>query len=200
MIKKNTFEKFFEVNQSFKNHKIKITYLELFLSNLIFKNTNVLKNRYLHIKFDEKVHIGNKKVDIDDKKVDIRSLNLTSLMKKNIDSLIKNLSKNECFGRNEIIRVLNLSPSGASKLISKLLDFAVIKPVVGHGKGNIKFITTQNLNEDYNNMFKQIAIAEYNPNDEKNKKIISKCNKYTYKINSIKQNGTWLFSEDKIFN
>ena len=58
----------------------------------------------------------------------------------------------------------------------------------------------QNLNEDYKNMFKQIAIAEYNPNDEKNKYIISKCNKYTYKINSIKQNGTWLFGEDKIFN
>lgn len=58
----------------------------------------------------------------------------------------------------------------------------------------------QNLNEDYKNMFKQIAIAEYNPNDEKNKYIISKCNEYTYKINSIKQNGTWLFGEDKIFN
>lgn len=53
------------------------------------------------------------------------------------------------------------------------------------------------MSEDYKNMFKQIAIAEYNPNDEDNKYIVSKCNEYTYKLNTIKQDGTWLFGEDK---
>lgn len=53
------------------------------------------------------------------------------------------------------------------------------------------------MNEDYKNMFSQISIAEYNPNDEDNNYIISKCNEYTYKLNTIKQDGTWLLGEDK---
>ena len=52
------------------------------------------------------------------------------------------------------------------------------------------------MNEDYKNMFNQISIAEYNPNDEDNKYLISKCNEYTYKINTIIQDGTWLLGED----
>ena len=55
----------------------------------------------------------------------------------------------------------------------------------------------QCMDEDYKNMFKQIAIAEYNPNDTDNKYIISKCNEYTYKLNTIKQDGTWLLGEEK---
>ena len=54
------------------------------------------------------------------------------------------------------------------------------------------------MEEDYKNMFKQISIAEYNPNDKDNKYLISKCNEYTYKINTIIQNGSWLLGEDKI--
>ena len=53
------------------------------------------------------------------------------------------------------------------------------------------------MDEDYKNMFKQIAIAEYNPNDSDNKYIVSRCNEYTYKLNNIKQDGTWLLGEDK---
>ena len=53
------------------------------------------------------------------------------------------------------------------------------------------------MDEDYKNMFKQISIAEYNPNDKENKYLISKCNEYTYKINTIEQDGTWLLGEDK---
>ena len=57
-------------------------YLELFLNNLIYNENNELKNRYLHIKFEEKVDIEGKKVDIEGKKVDIHSLKLTSKTKK----------------------------------------------------------------------------------------------------------------------
>lgn len=56
----------------------------------------------------------------------------------------------------------------------------------------------QSMDEDYRNMFTQIAIAEYNPNDEDNYYIISKCNEYTYKLNSIEQDGNWQLGEDKI--
>lgn len=117
-------------------------YLELFLSNLIFNDKNDLKNRYLHIKYEEKVDIETKKVDIKAKKVDIQSLKLTSPIKKNIAILYKEFSKAKYFGRSEIINTLNLSSSGASKLISKLLDLNVIIPILGHGKGKYCFNIT----------------------------------------------------------
>ncbi len=117
-------------------------YLELFLKNLIYNENNELKNRYLHIRFEEKVDIEDGKVDIESKKVDIHSLKLTSKMKINIDALYRTLSTFDYFGRNEIINALNISPAGASKLISKLLEFKVIRPVLGHGKGKYCFNIT----------------------------------------------------------
>ena len=68
-------------------------------------------------------------------KVDIESLNITLAMKKNIISLFKILSNHEYFGRSEIINILNMSASGTSKLITKLLDLRLIKPFSGYGKG-----------------------------------------------------------------
>lgn len=103
------------------------------MNDLIFGTNNELKNRYLHI-------CWNKKVDIELEKVDIESKNLTLTMKKNINSLFDSLSDLEYFGRSEIIKVLNMSSSGASKLISKLLDLQIIKPIFGHGKGKYCFI------------------------------------------------------------
>ena len=69
-------------------------------------------------------------------------MNLTSKMKKNVDNLYESLSKVEYFGRKEVINALNISPAGASKLISKLLEFKVIRPVLGHGKGKYCFNIT----------------------------------------------------------
>ena len=114
-------------------------YLEDFLNNLIFGSNNELKNRYLHINWNKKVDINKEKVDIENKKVDIGSLKLTSPIKNNISNLFKVFSKVEYFGRKDVINVLNLSPSGASKLISRLLDLQIIKPVLGHGKGKYCF-------------------------------------------------------------
>lgn len=114
-------------------------YLEDFLNNLLFGSNIELKNRHLHINWNKKVDIDVKKVDIEVKKVDIESLNVTSTMKNNIISLFKVFSSLEYFGRNEVIKVLNMSASGASKLISKLLELQIIKPVFGHGKGKYCF-------------------------------------------------------------
>ena len=117
-------------------------YLEEFLYNLIYGSNYELKNRYLHIRFEEKVDIEDEKVDIESKKVDIHSLKLTSKMKINIHALYRNFSTFDYFGRNEIINALNISPAGASKLISKLLELKVIRPVLGHGKGKYCFNIT----------------------------------------------------------
>ncbi len=114
-------------------------YLELFLRNLILKENNDLKNRYLHISLREKVDIGIEKVDIGTEKVDIGSLELTATLRKNILSLYDKLFKKEYFGRNEIMNILKMSPSGASKLISKLLELKVIVPISNHGKGKYVF-------------------------------------------------------------
>ena len=114
-------------------------YLEYFLNNLLFGSNIELKNRHLHINWNEKIDIDIEKVDIDIQKVDIESLKLTSPMRKNIILLFKVLSNLEYFGRNEIIKVLNMSSSGASKLISRLLELKIIKPVFGHGKGKYCF-------------------------------------------------------------
>ena len=71
--------------------------------------------------------------------MDIESLKLTSPIKNNVISLFKVLSNLEYFGRSEVVKVLNMSPSGASKLITKLLELQIIKPVLGHGKGKYCF-------------------------------------------------------------
>ena len=69
-------------------------------------------------------------------------MKLTSKTKKNIETLYNYLLNVDYFGRNEIINVLNISPAGASKLISNLLDLQVIIPVLGHGKGKYCFNIT----------------------------------------------------------
>ena len=61
----------------------------------------------------------HQKVDIENEKVDIHSLKLTSPIKCNVISLFKVLSNLEYFGRSEVVKVLNMSPSSASK---KLID------------------------------------------------------------------------------
>ena len=38
--------------------------------------------------------------------------------------------------------------------------------------------------------------STYNPNDIDNKYIITKCNEYTYKLNTIEQDGTWQLGEE----
>lgn len=114
-------------------------YLELFLKNLILKENNELKNRYLHISLHEEVDIDSRKVDIKNEKVDIDTLKLTAKLRKNIISLYHILFKKEYFGRNEIMNILKMSPSGASKLISKLLELEVIIPISNHGKGKYIF-------------------------------------------------------------
>ena len=84
-------------------------------------------------------------------------------------------------------------------------SWGVIDPLYGYiffdtkpinAKDIIHSAQLKSMNEDYKNMFNQISIAEYNPNDVDNKYIISKCNEYTYKINTNIHDGTWLFGED----
>ncbi|WP_243257411.1 hypothetical protein [Coprococcus comes] len=43
------------------------------------------------------------------------------------------------FGRSAVIELLEMKGSGASKLLSNLVQTDIIEPVSGHGKGKYKF-------------------------------------------------------------
>ena len=71
--------------------------------------------------------------------------NYTNLQKNihettvHIHRLFEKFGFDEVFGRSAVMELLQLKSSGASKLISNLVQSAIIEPVSGHGKGKYKF-------------------------------------------------------------
>ena len=137
-------------------------YLEVFLRNLLLNEQNALQNRNLHIsgllnkekvdiqdiKLDiekEKVDIQDIKVDIQDAKVDIESVlsakgrDFSVKTTVHIHRLFEKFGFDGVFGRSAVMELLELKSSGASKLLSNLVQADVIEPVSGHGKGKYKF-------------------------------------------------------------
>ena len=130
-------------------------YLETFLRNLLLNEKNELHSRNLHISGllnegkvdiqDRKVDIENEKVDIQDEKVDIESV----LSEKgsafsvkttvHIHRLFEEFGFDEVFVRSAVMKLLELKGSGASKLLSNLVQAEIIEPVSGYGKGKYKF-------------------------------------------------------------
>ena len=79
------------------------------------------------------MEIMNLKIDLHirwNEKEDIEKAKICKTMRKDIEILYQALKDFEYFGRKEITDVLKMSPSGASKLISKLLDTKVIIQVL----------------------------------------------------------------------
>lgn len=121
-------------------------YLELFLRNLLLNERNKLSNRTMHISgfFNQhsKVEIETKKVDIEMQKVNIRTsidINISNKTRKHIIKLYSKFNKEIFFGRSQIEEEIGLKASGASKLIKIMLDYNVIEPVRGYGKGKYRF-------------------------------------------------------------
>ena len=123
-------------------------YLEAFLRNLLLNEKNELHNRNLHISRllnEEKVDIENGKVDIQDEEVDIESVlsekssDFSVKTTVHIHRLFERFGFDEVFGRSAVMEVLELKASGASKLLSNLVQADIIEPVFGHGKGKYKF-------------------------------------------------------------
>lgn len=130
-------------------------YLEAFLRNLLLNEKNELHNRNLHIsgrlneeKVDieyTKVDIENGKVDIQVQKVDIESVlsergrNFSVKTNVHIHKLFEKFGFDEVFGRSAVMELLDLKGSGASKLLSNLVQADIIEPVSGYGKGKYKF-------------------------------------------------------------
>ena len=130
-------------------------YLEAFLRNLLLNEKNELHNRNLHISGllnEEKVDIGDAKADIENAKVDIqdRKVDIESVFSEkgsdfsvkttvHIHRLFEKFGFDEVFGRSAVMEILELKGSGASKLLSNLVQADIIEPVSGHGKGRYKF-------------------------------------------------------------
>ena len=116
-------------------------YLEVFLRNLLLNEKNELHNRNIHISG----LLNDTKVDIQDKKVDIESVlsekgrDFSVKTKVHIHRLFEEFGFDEVFGRSTVMELLELKGSGASKLLSKLVQADIIGPVSGHGKGKYKF-------------------------------------------------------------
>ena len=130
-------------------------YLEVFLRNLLLNEKNELHNQNLHISGilnGEKVDIGDKKVDIENEKVDIQDqkVDIENVLSEkgsdfsikttvHIHRLFEKFGFDEVFGRSAVMEFLELKGSGASKLLSDLVQADIIEPVSGHGKGKYKF-------------------------------------------------------------
>ena len=108
---------------------------------MLLKEKKELHNRNLHISG----LLNEEKVDIQDEKVNIESV----LSKKSSDFSVKTtihihrlfekFGFDEMFGRSAVIELLEMKGSGASKLLSNLVQTDIIEPVSGHGKGKYKF-------------------------------------------------------------
>lgn len=130
-------------------------YLEVFLRNLLLNEKNELYNRSLHISgfltaekvdIEEiKVNIKTKKVDIQERKVDIERVlaekgkDFSAKTTIHIYRLFEKFGYNEVFGRGAVMELVGLKSSGASKLLSNLVQADVIEVVSGCGKGKYKF-------------------------------------------------------------
>ena len=122
-------------------------YLEAFLRNLLLNEKNELHNRNLHISG----LLNEEKVDIQDGKVDIESVlsqkgsDFSVKTTVHIHRLFEKFGFDEVFGRSAVMELLELKGSGASKLLSNLVQADIIEPVSGHGKGKYKFKITKKL-------------------------------------------------------
>ncbi len=123
-------------------------YLEAFLRNLLLDEKNELFNRNLHIRGllnASEVDIQNTKVDIETEKVDIESVlaekehDFSMKTTIHIRRLFEKFGFREVFGRSAVMELLELKGSGASKLLSKLVQSDIIESVTGYGKGKYKF-------------------------------------------------------------
>ena len=94
---------------------------------------------------EKKVDIGEEKVDIQDVKVDIERVlsekcnDFSVRTTIHIHRLFEKFGFEEVFGRSAVMELLELKSSGASKLLSNLVQADIIEPVSGHGKGKYKF-------------------------------------------------------------
>lgn len=110
-------------------------YLELFLRNLLLNENNPLHNRTLHISETFK---ETEKPDIEALKPDIEKL-FQPKTESHILELREAFPGQTIFGRSDVMKVIDIKASRASDLLREMVEYGVIEPVSGHGKGKYQF-------------------------------------------------------------
>ncbi len=122
-----------------------LSYLEIFLRNLLMGENHELKNRRLHIAWkdsdapDKKPHIEQ---HIEENNLlKILDANATSAKTKaNIIRLYKEFGKEKIFGRGDVMKVLGLTERPATALLGKAYELELTERITGTGKGKYRFI------------------------------------------------------------
>ncbi len=127
-----------------------LSYLELFLRNLLMGENNELRNRYLHIAWPETAHSGAKQhieqhigqnigqssgllAVLDAEKVSVRA-------RKNIITLCEQFGDERIFGRKDVMDALKITESPASALLKKMFELHLTEKITGAGKGKYQFV------------------------------------------------------------
>ena len=101
---------------------------------MLLDEKNELHNRNLHISG----LLNKEKVDIESV-LSEKSSDFSVKTTIHIHRLFEKFGFDEVFGRSAVMEILELKGSGASKLLSNLVQADIIEPVSGYGKGKYKF-------------------------------------------------------------
>ena len=101
---------------------------------MLLDEKNELHNRNLHISG----LLNKEKVDIESV-LSEKSSDFSVKTTIHTHRLFEKFGFDEVFGRSAVMELLELKASGASKLLSNLVQADIIEPVYGHGKGKYKF-------------------------------------------------------------
>lgn len=92
---------------------------------------------------EEKIDFEPEKVDFEPEKVDfevlLEQVHFSNVTKQRMRALYDSIGSSNIFTRKTILKIMNLSPTYASNLISKMKQIGIIEIVLGQGKGRYKF-------------------------------------------------------------
>ena len=127
-----------------------ISFLETFLRNLLMDEKNELKNRYMHIRWDETTHLGEKQhikqhieQHIPDGNDILKRLDaevISSRAKTNVHKLYAEFGRERIFGRGDVMEVLGITENPASALLRKMYELKLTEKISGAGKGKYRFV------------------------------------------------------------
>ena len=127
-----------------------ISFLETFLRNLLMDEKNELKNRYMHIRWDETTHLGEKQhikqhieQHIPDGNEILKRLDaevISSRAKTNVHKLYAEFGRERIFGRGDVMEVLGITENPASALLRKMYELKLTEKISGAGKGKYRFV------------------------------------------------------------
>ena len=104
-------------------------YLELFLRNLLLDEQNQLRNRRLHIRYDNNTDFERK----------IENIQATLKTKENVRTMFDEYGVDKSFGRGAVMELLDLKQTRTSELLAWLLEENMIETMPGEGKGKYRF-------------------------------------------------------------